>query len=302
MLFQSGDNEVSHNMIHKTSSRGIGVQGKSYVYFKDRVLYGVKATQENSLDFIHTRNNRIVFNDVFDCFRGVSDMGVFYSAQAGRGNVLNNNKLHSCNPLIGHKSAKGIYLDDDSFYYTVTNNIIYDITSDTGIGAPIVAKGSHHLIRNNIVADCGRQTPSLTKHPGFVWFMKLGKHLPNKDITVTNNIFFQNNGENLYYFFDWIDDEDDRLYSDSNLYWNKGGDYKVYTPDKKYCFDDWKKLFGGKCDRKSIIADPVFVDRENRDYRVKPGSPALEIGFKQIQTGSIGLNKDFKYRSDIEHQ
>lgn len=47
---------------------------------------------------------------------------------------------------------------------------------------------------------------------------------------------------------------------------------------------------GTKC------ADPLFVDRENHDYRLKPDSPAPALGFREIDTSQIGLKGDYPYK------
>ena len=41
-------------------------------------------------------------------------------------------------------------------------------------------------------------------------------------------------------------------------------------------------------DTHSVIADPLFVNFKNGDYRLKPESPALKLGFKQIDIDKIG--------------
>jgi len=45
----------------------------------------------------------------------------------------------------------------------------------------------------------------------------------------------------------------------------------------------------------SIVADQVFVDPENGDYRVKHVSPTLELGFKNFDM-SWGLTDEFPRR------
>lgn len=41
-------------------------------------------------------------------------------------------------------------------------------------------------------------------------------------------------------------------------------------------------------DAHSVLADPLFVDVKNRDFHLKPDSPALKLGFKPIPVEKIG--------------
>ncbi|MCO8124878.1 right-handed parallel beta-helix repeat-containing protein [Stieleria sp. TO1_6] len=65
---------------------------------------------------------------------------------------------------------------------------------------------------------------------------------------------------------------------DSNLYYaNAPGMADRYTQ------------FGW--DIHSIVADPKFVDPENGDFRVQPGSPAFDIGFQNFPMDQFGVKK-----------
>jgi len=53
---------------------------------------------------------------------------------------------------------------------------------------------------------------------------------------------------------------------------------------------EWQRL---GFDRHSVLADPMFVDPVNGDYRVKPESPAIKLGFKNFDMDNFGLLPDF---------
>lgn len=41
-------------------------------------------------------------------------------------------------------------------------------------------------------------------------------------------------------------------------------------------------------DAHSVVADPLFKDPDNGDFTLAAGSPALKLGFKNIDTSTIG--------------
>ncbi|HPM84393.1 MAG TPA: hypothetical protein PLF81_26995, partial [Candidatus Anammoximicrobium sp.] len=45
-------------------------------------------------------------------------------------------------------------------------------------------------------------------------------------------------------------------------------------------------------DRDSLVADPRFVDPAPDDYRLKPDSPAFQLGFQPIPVEQIGCYQD----------
>jgi L-rhamnose mutarotase len=59
---------------------------------------------------------------------------------------------------------------------------------------------------------------------------------------------------------------------------------------QRYDLAAWQEL---GFDRNSVFADPLFVNSEKRDFRVRPESPALKLGFKNFDMGTWGLTKEF---------
>ena len=49
--------------------------------------------------------------------------------------------------------------------------------------------------------------------------------------------------------------------------------------------EEWRRL---GVDRHSVLADPLFVDPVNGDYRVRPESPALPLGFRNFGVTRAG--------------
>jgi hypothetical protein len=69
---------------------------------------------------------------------------------------------------------------------------------------------------------------------------------------------------------------------DRNLYWNANtGAFRVEG-------DDWAAWQAKGFDRQSVFADPQFVDPLAGDYRVRPTSPALALGFKNFAPDGFG--------------
>ena len=56
------------------------------------------------------------------------------------------------------------------------------------------------------------------------------------------------------------------------------------APSEGVTFEAWQALH----DQHSVVADPLFVDVQAGDYRLRPGSPALKLGFEPIDLGFVG--------------
>ena len=70
--------------------------------------------------------------------------------------------------------------------------------------------------------------------------------------------------------------------STSNLYWNASGKPVLFGTKS---LAEWQAT--GQ-DKDSLIADPMFVDPEKGDFRLRPSSPAAQIGFEPWDLSAVG--------------
>jgi hypothetical protein len=80
---------------------------------------------------------------------------------------------------------------------------------------------------------------------------------------------------------------------DWNVYFNPAGTSQkpagaslaIVLPGRTLSMKQWQ---AEGHDEHSIVADPRFVDPAKDDYRLKPESPALKLGFQPIDPSPIG--------------
>jgi len=143
---QSGHNRVVHNHIHHMPRYATTIKGLRYQSLR-KAIQGV--TFENRHDFLHSRNNLLAYNHIHHVNLDSQDTGAMESWGPGRDNVYDHNLIHD----VGNTTftlQSGLYLDDATDYFTVTNNIIYGVVGAGG-DQPIYAKGIGNRIDNNIL-------------------------------------------------------------------------------------------------------------------------------------------------------
>jgi hypothetical protein len=238
-------------------------------------------------------DNKVIHNHIHDLFySGISVGSVqdFGPSQA-TGNIIEYNHVHDIGQGMLSDLA-GIYTCS-SPGARVRYNLVHDISRrDYGGWGIYPDEGSHDLlIQNNLVFRC--QDGALFAHH-------------NRNITAENNIFaFSRSSQidrggiggfelacrrNLVYYREGkavgaYGSEHcgrDVCAFDGNLYWNASGKPALFG-DKG--FGEWQAL--GQ-DKTSQIADPLFVDPEKGDFRLRPGSPAAQIGFEPWDLSAVG--------------
>ncbi len=74
-----------------------------------------------------------------------------------------------------------------------------------------------------------------------------------------------------------------------NTYWSIDQGSQITFPDS-LSITQWQAE--GK-DVQVALKDPMFEDAGNFDFTLKDGSPALELGFKQIDVDDVGPRHDY---------
>jgi hypothetical protein len=75
-----------------------------------------------------------------------------------------------------------------------------------------------------------------------------------------------------------------------NLYW------RANAQAFDFAGVSWKDWQAKGNDHGSLIADPLFVNPEKRDFRLRPNSPAIKLGFKPFDFRSSGVFGDSAWR------
>ena len=195
---------------------------------------------------------------------GLSDMGGIYTLGVSPGTTERNNHIHHiyCYANVSHGS--GIYPDEGSSEILIENNVVYRVRT-----CPLFQHyGKDNLVRNNILALGGKGQLRRSREDKPCHYIAEG------------NIVYADIEEMLGGVWKTGDWKVGR-----NLYWSTAGPPKFLGMD----FAVWKTK--GK-DEGSIVADPLFVDPDNDDFRLKPDSPALKLGFHPIDLSETGLYGD----------
>ncbi len=213
-------------------------------------------------------HNIIEFNDVHDIGQGVlSDMGGIYTLGTQPGTVIRNNLFHDIDSYS--YGGWGIYPDEGSTNILVENNVTYR-TKSAGFHQHY---GKENVIRNNIFAFAKEYQIMRTRAE---------EHL---SFTFEHNIVIFDSGNLLG--SNWSGDQ---YKFDNNLYWN------IHTKD--FQFDQWTfpQWQAKGQDVHSLVTDPMFIDAEKYDFRLKPQSPALQMGFIPIDLKQVGPRKEYAYK------
>jgi hypothetical protein len=294
-VWQSGDNRIAHNHVHHTCYTGIVVSGRMRwdrngemecsrtVRWKETALVvGEDYIQQTwhqawypdwkrRNPLYHGHGNVLEYNDIHHVMEILGDGNAIYISGTGTGNIVRYNAVHDC-PSPTMRAA--IRCDDDQHETTIHGNVMYRLG---GSATGIAIKGIND-ITNNIIAY---GTPERTRRAYIS--LEVGPLFGSK---VQNNIICATReSHGLYYQGPRIHGEGPLpllrdCEADSNVYWC------LEDPSRCRKHLEVERRFG--IEQNSRVSDPMFVDPENGDFRLKEGSPALELGFVEIDCSKIG--------------
>jgi hypothetical protein len=267
---RTGETIIADNQLHhlgRLNHSGVGVLimnafGNTVAHNEIHDLYytGVSVGWVWGYGPSVSRDNRIEFNHIHHVGQGLlSDIGGVYLLGLSPGTVVRNNIVHD---VAGHDKAWGLYTDEGSTGIVPENNLVYRTTH----GSLHQHYGRDNLVRNNIFAF-GRDEQIVRS-----------RDEPHRSFTFERNIIYYRTGE---LFSSVWSGGTDRIVLDHNLYWNPTG-----VP--RFPVDSIETWRARGFDTHSIVADPLSVDPDRDDFRLKPGIPALKLGFRPPDLSAVG--------------
>jgi hypothetical protein len=211
----------------------------------------------------------------------LADGNAIYIRGAGAGNVIRRNYIHH---LLGDTAMQAaIRTDGGQMDTLISENIIYKCRSQ-GIKLKL-----NNRAENNIIVDVLKATHNGKPMP--VVFISL-REGPMTGAALKHNILYST--------------RDCEFYNEQKMTGAKTQDRRGRAPANSkdadtenniyYCASNvalgetfLAKQQADGIDLKSLAIDPLFVDINQGDLRLRNESPALALGFKPIEMNSIGL-------------
>ncbi len=248
LVTQCYNNIIVHNHVHDLYKNAIAV-GWTWDFGKSLA-----------------RGNVIEWNHVHDIGKNwFNDGGAIYTLGMQPGTVIRYNLMHDIGSVV--YGGRGVYLDQGSSQILVENNITYRTTG----GGFSNTFGKDNTIRNNIFA-LGK-TAQIEPNGGLTRLTGG----PNSFLFERNIVYW--NADQKVLRGKW---NDTKVVMRNNLYWQEGGGEVKIGPEA------WSQWQARGMDEGSIVADPFFANPAQGDFRLKPNSPALKLGFEPFDLKGVG--------------
>ena len=245
--------------------------------------------------FLLARNNLVEDNEIFRCVETLFDGNAIYLSDTGNGNVIRRNFIHH---FRGGGMQSSIRTDAFIKHTLITENVMYRC-----VGGGISVRYWENHVFNNIVADA-RET--VQEHPpgrisriflGYLglWAADRDGMPPHTRIAIERNILYKTSARLPFYRTTAVQGKQVEMNLeacdiDRNLY------FDVEAADHGESALQAYRRRG--IEAHGVVGDPLFVDIARGDFRLRPGSAAEQIGFREIDVRQAGLTPDFPARFD----
>jgi hypothetical protein len=178
-----------------------------------------------------------------------------------------------------------VYPDEGSSHLIIENNVCYDVSQQ-----PFHQHyGRENIVRNNVFAFGGKAQIAISRANPVCEAGSWRGFTFSRNVVITANQPVYLGGYNA-------DLRQRPFGSDLNLFYSVSGDPLTVAPrqeneqerEARLSWAEWQALGP---DRHSLVTDPGFVDIAARDFRLKPGAAAKEIGFVEIDLSQVGPRK-----------
>ncbi len=305
---------ATHNLIHDCPRFAICFRGNNLRIEYNHVRHVTLETSDTGAiytcgrDWVASRGTRIAYNYVHDVLGyGKDDDGRWLSPYYAWAIYLDDN---TCGvDVIGNivaRAVRGLIHLHNGRDTIVENNILID-----GTLQQVECNGwtGDSEWKKSTLPPMVKGYESVVNQPAWKGMRNMDLHpnsavLPSGMIMANNvlrrNIFYYHKPEaKLFGLRDFPLDHNE---SDCNLAYHFGqplviGCSGLTRSDKAEPADtptdQWPKWWqAAGLDQHSIVADPLFVDPDHADYRLRPESPALKLGFQPIPVEKIGPYAD----------
>jgi hypothetical protein len=285
--WQSGHNLISHNTIHDVPYSAIAVTGRinwdehgikeasKTIRWSETGFFTGKESWEERERFLHGRENIIEENDIYRVMTVMQDGNGVYISGAGHGNVVRRNFIHD---TPSSAAGEAIRCDDDQNETLIESNIVFRYGTH-GIG--ICTKGRNHIFNNIVACPPGRVNRGMLS-------LEPKQGLSNAGSQILHNIFYATGPGQPFVSAAGLKKVAGTITMDRNIYFN--------TSDKTAAdgYLDWAREQG--LEKRSVQADPMFVDAEHGNFDLRPESPAFALGFRpfMLKAGRIGPASDHR--------
>ena len=178
----------------------------------------------------------------------------------------------------------GIYLDNLTSHCLVEGNVVHH----TSGGGFMMNGGQGHTVQHNVFADDLSNQLCLYNCGGKMRELRLAHNViawSNPDGTLAEITAWAVGDRTTACRRETIANPGALMTVDQNLLWHDGLPILVHPTDPHNAdgwigpLERWRKL--GQ-DVHSVVADPLFIDREHGDYRLLDDSPAYRLGFQHL--------------------